>query len=964
MPAASSVRVLLALLATVALAAVTAGSDKPNVLLVISDDQGYGDFGFTGNSFASTPRLDALAAESAVFKNFVAAPACSPSRAAIWTGRDHLVTGVWGVPPRANLRRDEARMPAFFKCAGYRTMHIGKPDSVRVHELEPWHLGWDDAITVAGGYEHRDPLLVRREGAAREAGWTADLWTDEAIRFMRAQRDPPWFLSLAHIIPHMPWVCDEKYSAPFRRRGCSESLAACYGSIAHLDECVGRLLDALHESGQEGRTIVVFVSDNGQTGPEAAQAADGGHVRGPDWDKRNVAGLRGHKATVWENGIRVPLLVRWPGVIEPGERAQFGCVEDILPTLLDLAGVGARETIHHSFTGVSLRPALADAARTFDRPDAFRMTIWGPGMPHAPKGIVENPAALEFEDHHLALRGPRFKYHALPGGRSALYDIEADPGETRDVQGMHPAVAAQMARECRRRWEATIASGRAFGMPVVMVGAEADRPPPNHRSVLRCTAAQALAGQVRIGREAVGFAREGDSATYALEVATLGRYRLVLSGDDLGGCAPLRLDIGDKVLPPRSVTNTVIDFGEIELGLGKASLRIVAGAAGREAKPAKARTITFTPAGGGGAEARPGAMGLPRGLTAGPNATVLLAGKPFRGIGVNYFDCFLRTLRDGGDSSYDAGFAALAARGIPFVRFCATGFWPGEMSLYVEDRDEYFRRLDGVVRTAERHGLGLVPSMFWTSFCVPDLVGEPLDQWANPESRTRAWMQRYVEDVVTRYRESPAIWMWELGNEYSLGADLPNADQHRPPVRPHLGTAGARSERDDMTFALAREIYRAFAVEVRRRDPDRLIGTGDSLLRLSAWHQRHERSWTHDTLAQFAAMLAFVNPEPIDVVSVHAYEEDVPRLVASLEASRRINRPLFVGEFGARGETPEQAAAFRRLLAAIVENEIPLAALWVFDLARQGDFNVTATNARAWQFEAIAEANRTLAGWR
>ena len=116
------------------------------------------------------------------------------------------------------------------------------------------------------------------------------------------------------------------------------------------------------------------------------------------------------------------------------------------------------------------------------------------------------------------------------------------------------------------------------------------------------------------------------------------------------------------------------------------------------------------------------------GLINGPNATVLKDGKPYRGIGVNCFNCFLRTLKKDGDTNYDAGFAILAAKGIPFARFCATGFWPKDMDLYQQDRAEYFRRLDGVVKSAEKHGIGLVPSLFWQFACVPDLVGEPMDQ--------------------------------------------------------------------------------------------------------------------------------------------------------------------------------------------------------------------------------------------
>ena len=348
------------------------------------------------------------------------------------------------------------------------------------------------------------------------------------------------------------------------------------------------------------------------------------------------------------------------------------------------------------------------------------------------------------------------------------------------------------------------------------------------------------------------------------------------------------------------------------------------------------------------------------GLAVGSDGTLVKAGKAYRGIGVNYFDCFLRTLKKAEDTSYDAGFAELGKRGIPFARFCATGFWPKDMQLYQTDRAEYFRRMDGVVQSASKHGVGLIPSLFWHHACVPDLVGESMDQWANPESKTQAWMRQYVSEVVIRYRDNPTIWAWELGNEFSLQADLPNAKEHRPAVHPTLGTAASRSERDEMTFAMVRAVFAAFGREVRKHDPHRLILTGDSFPRLSAWHQEHEDSWKKDTPEQFAEMLASVNPDPINGIGLHAYEDDDQRFASAMEVSVKLKKPIFIGEFGAQGESPEQAAKFRRLLSAIELHGIPLAAVWVFDLANQPDFTITTTNARAWQLELISETNQRL----
>lgn len=347
------------------------------------------------------------------------------------------------------------------------------------------------------------------------------------------------------------------------------------------------------------------------------------------------------------------------------------------------------------------------------------------------------------------------------------------------------------------------------------------------------------------------------------------------------------------------------------------------------------------------------------GLTPGPNATVLKDGRPFRGVGVNYFDCFGRTLQKRDDTSYDAGFQVLAEHKIPFARFSATGFWPRELGLYLTNRAEFFRRFDGVVRSAEKHGIGLIPSLFWHLPCVPDIVGEPMDQWGHPQSKTHAFMREYVREVVTRYKASPAIWAWEFGNEYNLACDLPNAAQHRPAVWPTLGTATNRTQRDEITYDMLVVALAEFGKAVRQHDPHRLITCGNSFPRESAWHNRKERSWKKDSPEQFAEMLALATPDPLNLISVHCYENALGQVGAATAAAAKAGKPLFVGEFQvAKSESPDARAALADFLGTLEKHGVPLAAIWVFDFKSQDkDFNITPANGRAWQLGVLRDWN-------
>jgi hypothetical protein len=357
------------------------------------------------------------------------------------------------------------------------------------------------------------------------------------------------------------------------------------------------------------------------------------------------------------------------------------------------------------------------------------------------------------------------------------------------------------------------------------------------------------------------------------------------------------------------------------------------------------------------------------------------AGQEFRGIGINYFDLFRRLIDPAPISatrrSPREGLAILAEKEIPFVRFAACGFYPVELRRYVDDPESYFALLDGVVAEAEKQGIGLIPSLFWAFFAVPDLVGEPMQAWGDPQSRTREYMRRYTKDMVSRYRGSPAIWAWEFGNEYMLESDLPNLISAEKWKVPDRGTPKDRGEEDRLRSSDVVSAYREFAELVRSLDPARPILTGDTVPRAAAWHLRRGLDFEPDSLEEGQEVLVENNPTPVDTISIHLYADAARKpdyfrpqtpvgetLAAAMEVSTKTGKPLWLGEFGADPEKPAESRLkeVKEFVQLIEKLGIPLAALWVFDCDNPdvAAWNVEPGNENAGALEILREANRRL----
>jgi hypothetical protein len=339
-------------------------------------------------------------------------------------------------------------------------------------------------------------------------------------------------------------------------------------------------------------------------------------------------------------------------------------------------------------------------------------------------------------------------------------------------------------------------------------------------------------------------------------------------------------------------------------------------------------------------------------------------GTPYRGIGVNYYDAFIRCLRNPSDDSYRKGFEELGAHGIPFARFNAGGFVADDVRLYLTDRDTYLRRLDGVVAAAEKAHVGLIASLFWSLSAVSDAVHEPRERWAEEGSATRQLMRKYTQDIVSRYVNSPAVWGWEFSNELSL------------PVDRKSGTVPPEQALSYETF---RNASLDFARVVRRIDPHRILLTGNSLPRPDAYHGSVVGRGGPDTEEQFARILLRDNPGPFSPICIHASQANAGHYFADrqvsfqelLEACVRIGRtaqkPVYLEEFIPMPNEPDTMAEtnereyFSQELKAIENSNVPLASVWEYDRKLVYDrFSLTFNDEHSYMLQMIAEFNRTV----
>lgn len=406
---------VLVLVPPVPAPAAQAEVTRPNVVLIMTDDQGWGDVGCHGNEIIQTPHLDRLAGRGVRFDRFYVSPVCAPTRASLLTGGYDVRTGVSGVTGRREvMRASELTIAELLRGAGYRTACFGKWHNGEQYPNHPRGQGFDRFFGFCAGHwnNYFDSTLEDNGVAVETMGYITDVITDAAIDFLRQPADRPFFCYVPYNAPHTPWQVPDDWFDRYADTELSVATRSAYAMVSNIDHNVGRILKTLEERNLSESTIVVFLTDNG-----------------PNGDRYN-GGMRGRKGSVHEGGVRVPLFVCWPGKLKPRTVTRIAAHIDLLPTLAELCGV---EVPHaRRLDGRSLVPLLRSASAEENWTDRGIFT-----MRPTRNGQVRG-----------AVRTQRYRF--VRERTDQLYDMQADPAQKRDISRKQPDVFNKLRDELDR----------------------------------------------------------------------------------------------------------------------------------------------------------------------------------------------------------------------------------------------------------------------------------------------------------------------------------------------------------------------------------------------------------------------------------------------------------------------------------------------------------------------------------
>jgi arylsulfatase A-like enzyme len=414
---------------------------RPNVLVIIADDQGWGDLSLHGNSNLQTPTLDALALQGAQFDRFFVCPVCAPTRAEFLTGRYHPRSNVMGVSRGLErLDTDESTIADSFRTAGYATAAFGKWHSGTQYPYHPRGRGFDEFYGFCSGHwgNYFSPMLDHNGQVTTGNGYVTNDFTDRAIQFMSPDRDDPFFIYLGYCTPHSPMQVPDRWWQPFAdktldQRGTNaerenlDHTRAALAMVENIDWNVARLLKHLEDTDQSNDTIVVYLSDNGPNG------------------NRFNGGMRGIKGSTDEGGVRSPLFIRYPRKIPAGRRVNtIASAIDLLPTLTNLARIPANTA--QPVDGISMADQL-----TLDEPPPS-----------------DDRKLFSHWNQRISVRTQRYRLD----DKGRLYDMQTDPGQTQDVADREPTITANL-RQSVDQWRANVLTpALTVERPFTVAGAE------------------------------------------------------------------------------------------------------------------------------------------------------------------------------------------------------------------------------------------------------------------------------------------------------------------------------------------------------------------------------------------------------------------------------------------------------------------------------------------------------------
>ena len=444
----------LLLLFALLLPGLLAAAEKPNIILVMTDDQGYGPVGRHGHPWIKTPNLDKLYDQSTRLTRFLVSPTCSPTRSALMTGRHPLKNGITHtILERERMALDATILPQVLKTAGYTSGIFGK-----------WHLGDEEAyqphkrgfgevfIHGAGGIgqsykcscadvpgnKYFDPTIRHNGSFVKTKGYCTDLFFTAAMGWMKeAQKTKkPFFTYITTNAPHGPFIAPPSNTKRFTDLGFSAKTAGFYGMIENIDENIGRLMTKLAEWDLEKNTILIFMSDNGMTGGGSGRT---GKPLGKDKNGKAMmmfnAGQKGLKGSADEGGVRVPFFIRWKGTLEAGrDISNVAAHIDLYPTLVELAGATIPEK---QVEGRSFLPLLKDSKSSW--PDRYLFTQ-----------KARWPTGSEPNNHQWKNFAVRSHQYRLVDKQ--LFDMLADPGQKNDIAAKHPEVVGKMRAAYDKFW--------------------------------------------------------------------------------------------------------------------------------------------------------------------------------------------------------------------------------------------------------------------------------------------------------------------------------------------------------------------------------------------------------------------------------------------------------------------------------------------------------------------------------